>query len=155
MLSLNDPCRLALSSLEYIPTALYRPSAVSNLGVPGCPTSVLLSALDGNHKPRTIGSRCRQSVLSRKKLSFFSTKMATNSFRDSMSSLGWSRRDPEPVTTNSSTPFLSTLQSYNPFSSGGYVSLPTHNGEAPGAPLPAPSRREEEEAFFARKSIAF
>ncbi|KAJ5939502.1 hypothetical protein N7466_002636 [Penicillium verhagenii] len=77
--------------------------------------------------------------------------MATNTFRDSVNSLGWSRRDPDfPVRTNASseTPFLSRLQSMNPFGQGGYVQLPTHN-EAPGAPLPAPNRREEEEGFFA------
>ena len=57
-----------------------------------------------------------------------------------------------PVHTNSSTPILSRLQSLNPFGSGeGYVSLPTNTGEGPGAPLPAPSRREEEESFFARE----
>jgi len=65
-----------------------------------------------------------------------------------MNSLGWSRREPEyTANTNSSTPFLSTLSSLNPFQRGGYVQLPTH--EAPGAPLPAPSRREEEEGWFA------
>ncbi|CAG7918866.1 unnamed protein product [Penicillium olsonii] len=77
--------------------------------------------------------------------------MANNSFRDSVNSLGWSRREPDlPVHTGSSsnTPFLSRLQSYNPFGDGGYVQLPTHN-EGPGAPLPAPNRREEEEGFFA------
>ncbi|KAF7712825.1 Protein transport protein SFT2 [Penicillium ucsense] len=78
--------------------------------------------------------------------------MANTSFRDSVNSLGWSRRDPDyPVQTNnggSQAPFLSRLQAYNPFGQGGYVQLPTHN-EAPGAPLPAPSRREEEEGFFA------
>ncbi|KAK4867982.1 hypothetical protein LT330_007641 [Penicillium expansum] len=77
--------------------------------------------------------------------------MANNSFRDSVNSLGWSRRDPDlPVNTgtSSNTPFLSRLQSYNPFGEGGYVQLPTHN-EGPGAPLPAPTRREEEEGFFA------
>ena len=71
-----------------------------------------------------------------------------------MNSLGWSRRDPDiPVNTSSTptpTPILSRLQSLNPFSGrGGYVSLPTQEG--PGAPLPAPSRREEEEGFFARE----
>lgn len=77
--------------------------------------------------------------------------MASISFRDSMSSLGWTRRDADvPVRTGASTPFLSKLQSYNPFGRGGYVQLPTH--EAPGAPLPAPSRREEEESFFACES---
>jgi hypothetical protein len=80
--------------------------------------------------------------------------MANNSFRDSVNSLGWSRRDPDfPVRTNNTsaeTPFLSRLQSLNPFGQGGYVQLPTHN-EGPGAPLPAATRREEEEGFFACK----
>ncbi|EPS32089.1 hypothetical protein PDE_07048 [Penicillium oxalicum 114-2] len=78
--------------------------------------------------------------------------MANTSFRDSVNSLGWSRRDPDyPVQTNTrgaQAPFLSRLQAFNPFSQGGYVQLPTHN-ESVGAPLPAPSRREEEEGFFA------
>ncbi|KAF2842504.1 SFT2-domain-containing protein [Patellaria atrata CBS 101060] len=74
--------------------------------------------------------------------------MASTSFRDSMNNLGWSRRDPDiPVNTSSSTPILSRLQSINPFGSGGYVRLPTQ--ENPGAPLPAPTRREEEEGWFA------
>jgi len=75
--------------------------------------------------------------------------MASSSFRDSMNALGWTRRDSDiPVQTNSTTPFLSRLQSLNPFGRGeGYVRLPTH--EAPGAPLPAATRREEEEGFFA------
>lgn len=79
--------------------------------------------------------------------------MANNTFRDSVNSLGWSRRDPDlPVRTNASSdsPFFSRLQSLNPFGQGGYVQLPTH--EAPGAPLPAANRREEEEGFFACKS---
>ncbi|KAI4113567.1 MAG: hypothetical protein LQ345_005478 [Seirophora villosa] len=62
--------------------------------------------------------------------------------------MGWSRRDSEmPATTSSTTPILSKLQSINPFGDSGYVRLPTQ--EAPGAPLPAPSRREEEEGWFA------
>ena len=65
--------------------------------------------------------------------------------------MGWSRRDPDVPVNTASTPILSRLQSLNPFGDGGYVRLPTHN-EAPGAPLPAPSRREEEEGFFARES---
>ncbi|KAL2832060.1 Got1/Sft2-like family-domain-containing protein [Aspergillus cavernicola] len=75
--------------------------------------------------------------------------MASNNFRDSVNSLGWSRREADiPASTNSSTPFLSRLQSINPFGQGeGYLQLPTHEG--PGAPLPAASRREEEEGFFA------
>jgi hypothetical protein len=69
-----------------------------------------------------------------------------------MNSLGWSRRDADiPVNTSSSTPILSRLQSLNPFSDGGYVQLPT-TSDGPGAPLPAPTRREEEEGFFACKS---
>ncbi|KAF2233196.1 SFT2-domain-containing protein [Viridothelium virens] len=73
--------------------------------------------------------------------------MASSSFRDSMNSMGWSRRDPDiPVRTNPPS-FMGRLQSLNPFGSGGYVKLPTQ--ESPGAPLPAPSRREEEEGWFA------
>ena len=80
-----------------------------------------------------------------------SVLMASASFRESMNSMGWSRRDPDvPVRTNSSTPILSRLQRLNPFGDSGYVRLPTHDGP-PGAPLPAPSRREEEEGFFARE----
>ncbi|KAI4139031.1 MAG: hypothetical protein L6R39_006493 [Caloplaca ligustica] len=74
--------------------------------------------------------------------------MASASFRDSLSSMGWSRRDAEgPANTSSSTPILSKLQSLNPFGDSGYVRLPTQEG--PGAPLPAASRREEEEGWFA------
>ena len=78
--------------------------------------------------------------------------MASTSFRESMNSMGWSRRDPDiPVNTSTSqSPFLSRLQALNPFGDTGYVRLPTQQ-EAPGAPLPAPSRREEEEGFFARE----
>lgn len=73
--------------------------------------------------------------------------MASSSFRDSVNSLGWSRRDPDlPVHTNSSSsPFFSRIQSLNPFGQGeGYVQLPTHESPAP--------RREEEESAFACKS---
>lgn len=71
-----------------------------------------------------------------------------------MNSMGWSRRDPDiPVNTSSQNPLLSRIQSLNPFGSGGgYVRLPTQ--ENPGAPLPAPTRREEEEGWFARKSTS-
>ncbi|MCJ1385046.1 protein transport protein sft2 [Xylographa soralifera] len=76
--------------------------------------------------------------------------MASTTFRDSMNALGWSRRDPDlPVSTSATTtPVLSRLQSLNPFGDRGYVRLPTQE-EGPGAPLPAPTRREEEEGFFA------
>lgn len=85
--------------------------------------------------------------------------MASSSFRDSMNSLGWSRREQSAATTTTTTTttkpsgVYGTLQKLNPFNSEGYVRLPVHEneGEGPGAPLPARSRREEEEGFFARK----
>ena len=77
--------------------------------------------------------------------------MASNSFRDSISSLGWSRRDnDEPVNTSQQSGLLSSIKSLNPFGDRGYVRLPTT--ESAGAPLPAPSRREEEEGWFVRES---
>lgn len=77
--------------------------------------------------------------------------MTSVSFRDSMNGLGWSRREPEvPANTSPTNPLLNTISNLNPFGKRGYVQLPTH--EAPGAPLPAPTRREEEEGWFARKS---
>lgn len=78
--------------------------------------------------------------------------MASTSFRDSLQQLGWSRRDADlPVRTSSTTPILAKIQSINPFGSNGYVRLPTD--ENPGAPLPARTRREEDEAWFAREYI--
>jgi hypothetical protein len=77
--------------------------------------------------------------------------MASASFRDSMNSLGWSRRDSDVPVNTSSPSLLGRIQNINPFGSGGYVRLPTTN-DGPGAPLPAPTRREEEEGWFARKS---
>lgn len=80
--------------------------------------------------------------------------MASTSFRDSINSLGWSRRNADiPVNTAPQGGFLSSLQSLNPFGDRGYVQLPTTEG--PGAPLPAPSRREEEEGWFACESARF
>lgn len=78
--------------------------------------------------------------------------MASQSFRDSINSLGWSRRDQDmPVNTSQQSGLLSSIQSLNPFNKrGGYVQLPTTDGA--GAPLPAPSRREEEEGYFACES---
>jgi len=74
--------------------------------------------------------------------------MASSSFRDSMNSLGWSRRNPDvPVNTTQQTGLLSSIKSLNPFGDSGYVRLPTTEG--PGAPLPARNRREEEEGWFA------
>ncbi|KAK0279888.1 Protein transport protein sft2 [Friedmanniomyces endolithicus] len=74
--------------------------------------------------------------------------MASSSFRDSMNSLGWSRSE-VPVNTAQQSPLLGRLQRLNPFSDEGFVRLPTREGEGPGAPLPARTRREEEEGFFA------
>ena len=74
-----------------------------------------------------------------------------------MNSLGWSRRDPAIPADNatSSTPILGKLQSLNPFGSGGNVRLPLYENEGPGAPLPARTRREEEEGWFARKLLVY
>jgi len=72
--------------------------------------------------------------------------MASTSFRDSINSLGWTRRDRD-VPANTTPQRRGLLSSLNPFAgSSGYLRLPTT--EAPGAPLPAPSRREEEEGWF-------
>lgn len=68
-----------------------------------------------------------------------------------MNSLGWSRRDPAISANNSTadTPILSKLSSLNPFGGDGGVRLPLYEHEGPGAPLPARTRREEEEGWFA------
>lgn len=69
-----------------------------------------------------------------------------------MNALGWSRRgQDEPVNTSQQTGLLSSIQSLNPFGDRGYVRLPTTEGA--GAPLPAPSRREEEEGWLACESL--
>ncbi|KID86296.1 syntaxin [Metarhizium guizhouense ARSEF 977] len=72
--------------------------------------------------------------------------MASASFRDSLNSLGWSRRQDEPVSTAPETGLLASVRNFNPFRDRNYVQLPTSEG--PGAPLPAPTRREEEEGWF-------
>jgi hypothetical protein len=69
-----------------------------------------------------------------------------------MNDLGWSRREQPVVNTQRPSGVLGTLAQYNPFGGESYVQLPTHEGEGPGAPLPARTRREEEEGWFARKS---
>lgn len=78
--------------------------------------------------------------------------MASASFRESMNSLGWSRRSDAdiPVNTTQQSGLLSSIKSLNPFGDRGYVRLPTTEGS--GAPLPAPSRREEEEGWFVCES---
>ncbi|GAB7361169.1 hypothetical protein MBLNU230_g1202t1 [Neophaeotheca triangularis] len=77
--------------------------------------------------------------------------MASSSFRDSINSLGWSRREEPANTNNQQNPLLGNLNRFNPFSNEGFVRLPTVESEAaaPGAPLPARTRREEEEGWFA------
>ncbi|CAK7263309.1 Protein transport protein sft2 [Sporothrix epigloea] len=73
--------------------------------------------------------------------------MTSQTFRDSLNSLGWSQRETDmPVSTSQRQGLLSSLQSWNPFGDSGYVRLPTTESSA--APLPAPSRREEEEGWF-------
>ncbi|KAI1467445.1 SFT2-domain-containing protein [Daldinia caldariorum] len=75
--------------------------------------------------------------------------MASASFRESMNSLGWSRRDPDrefTANTSQRSGLLSSIKSLNPFGDRGYVQLPTT--ESAGAPLPASNRREEEEGWF-------
>jgi hypothetical protein len=79
--------------------------------------------------------------------------MASATFRDSMNSLGWSRREAEAPANTSQPSFLGRIQNLNPFGEGGYVRLPITETN-PGAPLPAPTRREEEEGWFARKSTS-
>lgn len=79
--------------------------------------------------------------------------MASASFRDSLNSLGWSRRDADVPVNTAPPSLMGRLQNLNPFGSEGYVRLPT--AENPGAPLPAPTRREEEEGWFARKFASF
>ncbi|GKT63668.1 GOLGI traffic protein [Colletotrichum tofieldiae] len=72
--------------------------------------------------------------------------MASTSFRDSMNSLGWSRRDQDvPVNTAQQSGLMSSIKSLNPFQNNSYIQLPTTEGA--GAPLPAANRREEEEGF--------
>lgn len=69
-----------------------------------------------------------------------------------MNALGWSRRgQDEPVNTSQQTGLLSSFKSLNPFGDRGYVRLPTTEGA--GAPLPQPSRREEEEGWLACESL--
>ncbi|KAI2616567.1 SFT2-domain-containing protein [Hypoxylon sp. NC1633] len=75
--------------------------------------------------------------------------MASASFRESMNSLGWSRRDVDrdyTANTSQRSGLLSSIKSLNPFGDRGYVQLPTTEGA--GAPLPASNRREEEEGWF-------
>lgn len=104
---------------------------------------------ESTHSKRII---CTKTCGTSRDCSKVYQNMASTSFRNSMNSLGWSRRESDaPTSTNSTTPILSTLSSLNPFGRGGYVQLPTTEPSPPGAPLPAPTRREEEEGWFACK----
>jgi hypothetical protein len=76
------------------------------------------------------------------------TKMASTSFRESMNSLGWSRREADAPVSTAAPSVMDRVS--NLFGAGGYVRLPISETN-PGAPLPAPTRREEEEGWFARK----
>lgn len=69
-----------------------------------------------------------------------------------MNSLGWSRRESQAPVSTAPPSLLDRIQNLNPFGEGGYVRLPTTETN-PGAPLPAPTRREEEEGWFARKLL--
>ena len=78
--------------------------------------------------------------------------MASASFRESMNSLGWSRREADAPVSTAAPSVMDRVS--NLFGAGGYVRLPISESN-PGAPLPAPTRREEEEGWFARKSETF
>ncbi|KAF6820383.1 hypothetical protein CPLU01_12777 [Colletotrichum plurivorum] len=72
--------------------------------------------------------------------------MASSSFRDSINSLGWSRREQDvPVNTAQQSGLLSSIKSLNPFGNSSYIQLPITEGA--GAPLPAATRREEEDGW--------
>jgi hypothetical protein len=139
-LTRNHRCRLLYDP----PTPIVTTSSSPNLDFR--PNLTLRRTIDVSAP--SLSCRCRTRP-SRSRPSG-STAMASSSFRDSINSLGWSRRD-EPVNTSQQSGLLSSIQSLNPFQGGsGYVRLPTT--ENAGAPLPAPSRREEEEGWFVRKS---
>lgn len=65
-----------------------------------------------------------------------------------MNSLGWSRREADAPVSTAAPSVMDRVS--NLFGAGGYVRLPISETN-PGAPLPAPTRREEEEGWFARK----
>jgi Got1/Sft2-like family len=70
---------------------------------------------------------------------------AETSFRNSLNSIGWSRRAADP---DVSTAKPSILQRINPFGQSGYIRLPTTNQDLP-AQLPAQSSSQENGAWFA------
>lgn len=132
----NPHCRLPYDP----PTLIVTTSSSPNLNL--SPNLTLRRTIDVSAPSLS----CRRPTRPSRSRPSGSTAMASSSFRDSINSLGWSRRD-EPVNTSQQSGLLSSIQSLNPFQGGsGYVRLPTT--ESAGAPLPAPTRREEEEGWF-------
>ena len=69
-----------------------------------------------------------------------------SAFRNSLNSIGWTRRTADPDLTTAQP---SLLQRINPFSGGaGYIRLPTSQQDLP-AQLPAQSAQQENAAWFA------
>lgn len=114
------------------------------------PPSILAHNLEFHSVPNLKHATPHCTKSARSTAPHYNTTMASSSFRDSMNSLGWSRHE-QTANTNPQNPLLGTLSKLNPFSGEGYVRLPTTEGEGPGAPLPARTRREEDEGWFARK----
>ena len=68
-----------------------------------------------------------------------------SAFRNSLNSIGWSRRSADPDLTTAQPSFLQRL---NPFSRQGYIRLPTSTQDLP-AQLPAQTPQQENAAWFA------
>jgi len=69
-----------------------------------------------------------------------------SSFRASLASIGWSRRQPD---SDISTAQPSFFQRINPFNQTGHIRLPTTEQDVPPTQLPAPTAQEEAGAWFA------
>jgi len=68
-----------------------------------------------------------------------------STFRNSLSSIGWSRRTADPDLSTSKPSFFERI---NPFRESGYIRLPTSQQDLP-AQLPAPSAQQENAGWFA------
>ena len=68
-----------------------------------------------------------------------------SAFRNSLNSIGWSRRTADPDLSTAQPSFLERI---NPFRQSGYIRLPTSQQDLP-AQLPAPTARQENAAWFA------